>query len=252
MGCIQSITKTTTKNPTLKNFHFRELIQNEGESFSAFCNKVVKEATHCYFNCENVNCNAHEISISEQMVIGTRSSKIREALMKSWNLQDLRREGMKIESASRGGAEITGEQVNKTGKYSYRSMRKDKEANSKVKPKLTCFNCGYLIHKGSISIHKENCPARKQACKNCSKMGHFASVSRQYKPVKLVDLDKEEENKADDKHDDNSEEDPVYNINLFHVKTLQPRVKPKLLSSIHSSCKNDFTVQVEVNNSLRH
>ena len=95
------------------------------------------------------------MAIRDQIVIGTPSSKIREeALMKFWNSQDLRREGMKIESASHGGAEITGKQVNKSSKYSYRNMRKDKEENSIVKPKLTCFNCGYLIHEGSISIHK--------------------------------------------------------------------------------------------------
>jgi hypothetical protein len=35
----------------------------------------------------------------------------------SWDLATLRREGMRMESALRGGAEITGESVNRLGKF---------------------------------------------------------------------------------------------------------------------------------------
>ena len=51
-----------TQNPTLKNFKFRELTQAENETFPAFCNRVEKEARHCYFKCKHNECNADEIT----------------------------------------------------------------------------------------------------------------------------------------------------------------------------------------------
>lgn len=36
-----------TENLTLKNYHFRALAQEKGQTFAAFCNKVEKEAKHC-------------------------------------------------------------------------------------------------------------------------------------------------------------------------------------------------------------
>ena len=45
-----------------------------------------------------------------------------EALNQSWDLKELRQEGMRMESAARGGAQISNEgtsNVNKIGKYSF-------------------------------------------------------------------------------------------------------------------------------------
>ena len=41
-----------TENATLKNFHFRELCRHTDETFTAFCNRVELEASHCYFNVQ--------------------------------------------------------------------------------------------------------------------------------------------------------------------------------------------------------
>ena len=108
-----------TQNPTLKNFKFRELTQAENEIFPAFCNRVEKEARHCYFKRKHNECNADEIATRHQIIIGTTNNMIREeALLKSWDLQKLRTEGMKIEGASKGRAEIAGDSLYKLGKYS--------------------------------------------------------------------------------------------------------------------------------------
>jgi hypothetical protein len=86
-----------TDNPTLKNFHFRALLQEEQESFPAFCNCVEKEAKYCQFRCDHNDCSAELIAIRDQIVIGTNNSKIREEALKlSWDLTTLRREGMKM------------------------------------------------------------------------------------------------------------------------------------------------------------
>ena len=84
-----------TENLTLKNYHFRQIVQHEEETFTAFCNRVDAEAKHCQLNCESGTCTAESTAIRDQIVIGTLNSTIREeALMKSWDLATLRREGM--------------------------------------------------------------------------------------------------------------------------------------------------------------
>ena len=99
-----------TENPTLKSFHFRALTQANNETFPAFCNLVEQEAKHCHFNCTHSDCTAEQAAVRDQIVIGTSSKEIRdEALLRLWDLATLRKEGMKLESAARGGAEISGE-----------------------------------------------------------------------------------------------------------------------------------------------
>ena len=121
-----------TENLTLTNYQFRYLTQTINEPFPSFCNRVEKEAKSCAFKCRHGDCSAETTAIRDQIVIGTINTKIREeALLKSWDLATLRTEGMKIESASRGDAEISGDKgaVNKVGKYSFSNL-KNKKAES--------------------------------------------------------------------------------------------------------------------------
>ena len=120
------ITKMTTfykptENITLKHFHLRAVNQNEGETFTSFCNRVQKEAKHCDFKCTNAGCTAESVAVRGQIIIGTKENYIRrEALKLSWDLLTLMLEGMKLESAAKGGAELDTEAtVNKLGKYSF-------------------------------------------------------------------------------------------------------------------------------------
>ena len=159
-----------TENNTLRNFHFRSLIQQETESFISFCNRVQKEATHCNFKCSSNDCTAENIAIRDQIIIGLIENSIRqEALKMSWDLVELKKNGMAMESALKGGAELAGENVNKLGKYSYRSLEK---GDTNVRKDIDCFNCGYKIT-GSIAKHKAKCPAKNSECSKCNK--HFAS-----------------------------------------------------------------------------
>ena len=89
--------------------------------------------------------------------IGTSSNKIcEEALKMSWDLPALRREGMRVESAYRGGAEIIGESVNKLGKYAKLSTKKKTEKDGEFQQKpINCFNCGNSVI-GPIMKHKED------------------------------------------------------------------------------------------------
>ena len=132
-----------TENSTRRNYHFRDLEQGPEETFTAFCSRVVLDAGHCSFKCTHADCTAEETAARDQIIFGTRLQKIREeALLKSWDLATLRTEGMKIESATKGGAEIGGEGVNRLGKYSFKNT---KQRGPTPKPKTrnsACYRCG--------------------------------------------------------------------------------------------------------------
>ena len=105
---------------------FRALVQEKNETFIAFCNRVGKEAKHCQFTCSSEQCTAEETAIRDQIVIGTINDEIREeALKKSWLLDTLRSEGMRMESASKSASTIAGDTtLNKVGKCSFKNMKK--------------------------------------------------------------------------------------------------------------------------------
>ena len=193
-----------TSNATLKHFNFRHIVQNETETFVAFCNRVQKESKQCNFNCTSLTCTGEEVAIRDQIVIGTRYNDIcQEALKKAWDLNTLRRDGMAMESALKGSAAITGEDVNKVGKYS-RKSKWNESSKSRV-----CYNCDNSV-KGSILKHKEFCPAKLVSCSNCQKTGHFSKCCKSA-PVKQI-KSKTQENTVVDDQDDNT-----YSIDLFRI-----------------------------------
>ena len=229
-----------TENETLKHYTFRSIFQQPDETFPRFCNRVDAEARHCNFKCPSVNCTAESVAIRDQIIIGTNDNSIREeALKQSWDLKDLRQEGMRMESAARGGAQISNEgssNVNKIGKYSFSNIKSSQsQAPVKKKQSITCHNCGSKVS-GSIYKHKEKCPAKSHKCNNCQKNGHFDKVCRS-QPVKQIDSEEAEAEQCN--------EEDMYNINLFRIKASKGSAKPQL-----KSVKSDFTAQVVINNRL--
>ena len=123
-----------TENITLKHFHFQSNIQKDGETFIAFCNGVLVDTKHYNFKCSAERCTAEDTAIRDQIIIGLNSNDMRqEALKKLWDLDTLRREGMKMESAARGGAEINGEDIYKMGAYLFKSITERHNCGTKTK-----------------------------------------------------------------------------------------------------------------------
>ena len=196
-GWAQFITYVTeyykpTENLTLKNYHFRALAQEKGETFAAFCNKVEKEAKHCSFKCEHANCTAEAIAVRDQIVFGTTNDKIREeAFIKSWDLTTLRKEGMRMESASKSAAELSGDQINCLGSYSHRNIRNNKSNSTNnpspksLKP-VTCFNCGTTVTTPIRTHVRKDCPALGHKCSKCNNPGHFPQHCKTFPEVQQI------------------------------------------------------------------
>ena len=219
-----------TENLTLKNFQFRSLSQGKEESFVAFCNSVAKEARHCQFKCGSADCSAESTAIRDQVVIGIVSDEIRqEALKNSWSLVDLRKEGMRLESAAKGASEISGEHnVNKVGKYSFKNTKK-KDAG-RVEKKASCYTCGLAGSRNDIISHAKTCPAKLAVCSNCMISGHYAKVcQRKGSSVNGVQSEVKEP----------GAEEIVYNVNIFRV-----------CASAKVPTAGDFKAQMLINNCL--
>ena len=208
-----------TENLTLKNYHFRSLNQSPSESFASFCNKVEKEAKHCTFKCNNADCTAENTAIRDQIVIGTTDNKIREeALMKSWDLPTLRREGMRMESAAKGGAVMSGEGVNRIGKYSHRNMSANRQQKTQHKslPTLTCFNCAQPVNIPIKRHLRTECIAIGKTCDGCGRQNHLTQCCR---TTKVNQMEVSVSNVQQPLQDTNLVDvTDTYNINIFHIE----------------------------------
>ena len=216
-----------TENSTLKHYQFRTLSQSPSETFTAFANRVEKEAKHCHFKCESVECGAESTAIRDQILIGLISDNIREeALKKSWDLLTLRKEGMQMESASKSAHEIAGDSpaVSKLGKYSMKNIKNQKEPQ-----KVNCFRCGAEVEKQMIYKHSKVCPAKKTTCRKCGRIGHYQEFCKNVQPVNEVD-------EGDHETDDVIVES--YSVNIFRVKASGPE----------SDC--DFKTELAINGKL--
>ena len=219
-----------TENLTLKNFMFRSLVQEKNETFIAFCNRVGKEAKHCQFTCDSEQCTAEKTAIRDQIVIGTINDEIREeALKKSWPLDSLRSEGMRMESASKSASAIAGDaSLNRMGKYSFKNMKKKDEGGSK---KVNCFFCGTEVEAKNIAAHSRKCPAKSATCGKCKKVGHVSKVCKSEAAIQEVSTEVSD-----------NEDSAVYNVNIFRLQkreTVQAEI-----------CNDDFNVQLVINNHL--
>ena len=228
-----------TENATLNNFQFRSLTQQTNESFLTFCNRVGKEADTCSFTCAHDDCFAESIAVRDQIVIGTTNSKIREeALIKSWDLNTLRTEGMKLESAIRGESEISGGAVNRVGKYSFSKLRKNINTPPSAPSGTNCFNCSEIFS-GPPYKHKEICKARNHKCKWCDRVGHFPNMCRTRK-VRYTELHSDEA-----VNDATVDAIDVYNVNIFKVTTSDTtEFKP---ANENKNRNQEFSVEVVVN-----
>ena len=178
-----------TQNKTLANFDFHKLVQNQGESFDLFVNRVKHEAKFCEFSCSSNTCSVSDILIRDQITIGTNNDNIRQhALKEMWDLPTLVKKGRSLEAAERGSERIKSNEAGDTrrvktpGKYSRKKSSKDKMRKSYAPPTDSlpqCKTCSSSRCKG-----KKACPGYNGQCFDCNEKGHFRGSAACKKPSK--------------------------------------------------------------------
>ena len=84
-----------------------------------------------------------------------------------------------MDSLAWGWAEKNGEDINKMGAYSFKSLKNKQNKTGDVngiqqEEGNACYKCGNTIN-GQIGKHKPSCTARKYKCK---RMGHFGNFCK--------------------------------------------------------------------------
>ena len=160
--------------------------------------------------------------------IGTHNEGIhKKAMIKDWSLQDLRKKGMKHESAAAGKEIISGTtSISKIGSYLYNNLKKNRN-NKKIGGNETekcCFRCNQPFYQG----HLKKC---KAIDKKRPKIARGILCCQ--KDAKKLEASTEESEE---------EEADTYRLNIFKLKTSQ--------SVPQYSTKNriDFKSRVVVNN----
>ncbi|CAB4037289.1 Hypothetical predicted protein [Paramuricea clavata] len=153
-------------------------------------------------------------------------------------LQQLRKKGMRIESATKGLDELNNENpVNKMGKYSFKNMKKKPEAG-KLR---SCYYCGQDI-KTSVIAHLKSCRARTSKCNFCDAIGHYETVCRKKKAINELKNNSEQQEHQIEDHDQSG----VYSINILRITETPQQQQPHK----RRMKTRDFNAQVIISNSL--
>ena len=199
----------STENFIIRNYEFRQLSQMPNETFCAFCNRVKAADKTCHF-CEcTKGCRAEQFSIRDQIVIRTTNNTVREkAMLKDWNLIDLRTNGMKYQKAAAGEEKISGVHINKLGAYSYRKLTdKSSQPRKPISTGKTCYRFRMRFRVG----HIKQCRVINAKCSNCKKIKHLAKACHQ-RGVNDIETNVS---------DTTGEETETYQLSIWNVGTTQ-------------------------------
>ena len=156
-------------NETVERQNFRQRAQHPGEPFDDFLvslRDLVKTCNFCSDACI-------QKSLRDEIIEGLLDGDTVEALLQEANLtlEQTISKCRAQEAAKRQRANITdhGESV------STLQNTRDKKVNASLTPlSPQCPGCGTKPHPGG----RPQCPAYRQLCHNCQKVGHFAKVCR--------------------------------------------------------------------------
>ena len=156
-------------NETVKRRNFRQCAQHPGEPFNDFLvslHDLVKTCNFCSDACT-------QKSLRDQIIEGLLDGNTVEAILQEKDLT-LERTISKcrvLEAAKRQRTNVTdhGESV------STLQNTRDKKVNASLTLSSSqCLGCGAKLHPGGRS----QCPAYRQICHNCQKIGHYGKVCR--------------------------------------------------------------------------
>lgn len=175
-----------------KRFHDR--LQRTGESVDDFVIGLRELATHCKFP-------STEDAIRDQFVAGTSVPNITEKLLQTRNqdltLPDVLAFARDVEQARADARAVSHASKSESVHFVRRTEPSTSTAAASGRSARYCFRCGDTSHLANFP----DCPAVKQRCKKCRKIGHLDSVckSSQSSAVNLLD-DSSHTTQAADNH----------------------------------------------------
>ena len=156
------------KNKRYEIYKFRNMKQEDGESFDGFHRRLRTAVTSCEFH------NTH-FEVEQQVIVGGRSSGIRRKALRdpNYTLKDMLVDGRAKESSTLQSKEIEGNFIKEETVENVTQRKKTFITDKK------CFNCG-----GEFP-HIKQCPAKGKQCEICLRFNHFSSCCRSNNPRKF-------------------------------------------------------------------
>ena len=160
---------------TLVRHRFYKLHQKEGEMFDTFVSTVKREVVYCEFSC------AADITTitRDQIIKGVLQERIREAALKNdWTLDNLIKNGRKMEAAKASITELRQESDSQQVKAEltpkteslYKVDTSRGRYTAKPPSNYPCTYCGSHCSGGN------KCPALGHTCTYCHKPNHFETA----------------------------------------------------------------------------
>lgn len=157
-------------NIRLEVYRLRKLCQEQHETVDMFVLRLRGQAQKCLFDEPRV-----EEEILQMLVTGTNNAVLRDRILadEKMSLEKAVETGRILEASKANTVEF---QVAQTNVFRVSGTKRPNNENRK------CFNCGYKGHLAASDV----CPAKKEKCKFCHKVGHFQSCcSVRYKKRKF-------------------------------------------------------------------
>ena len=170
-------------NETIERCNFRQRTKRVGESFDDFLVSLRELAKTCNF-CDN---NCLQKALRDQIIEGLQDGDTIQELLQVKDL-DLDQAIMKcrgLEAAKKSRTEILG-----STELNAVQTKPQRETSS------TCIGCEYQPHDGG----RKNCPAYKQSCRNCGKIGHFQEITHRDIRLNRAQRSSDETSKRDLQH----------------------------------------------------
>lgn len=201
---------------------FRQMIPCDKEKLDAFVVNLKKQAANCNYGDQT------ESIIVDQIIATTKNAELRKkCLEKDRSLNEVLAIGRSLESVAMqltiwDQQDSTPKPVSDRMELEHGNSVLEVNTTKKTPKNPRCLRCD-----GRHMSFDPACPARKQKCKSCNQLGHFARCCSLRK--KKVDPSMESQRKkkrfvrqidhVPEKHDNEDDETNVFN--LFHLGTKQ-------------------------------
>ena len=183
-------------NKDYQIFAFDQMRQREAESMDDFVVRLRQAASLCGFG------DSTDKELKRRIIAGCRSKQLRQHILEKGNIElkdilDKARtaevsstQASAIESAIKKESSFKAEPIAAVKRAGWRSNAKEgtrevedsRRRDSKLKKERKCFTCGREFpHKNG------ECPAKKQKCNSCGKVGHFAGTRTCKQQVNAID-----------------------------------------------------------------
>jgi len=178
----------STRNIMTASFDFYSCYQKPGQTFQQWKAELCNKLKHCGFTSSKLATKPQDRALRDMYVIGLRSAKIRQALLKvddptleeaekiiqaAERIQaDMKHFDSPLKSNDLGIARVFQEKKSKQNQREQQNSMNKNDSTPKSESK-SCDCCGATNHR------RNECKFREFTCHNCKQKGHLARVCKQ-------------------------------------------------------------------------